>query len=236
MLLRWRTQDWTRSIIDGLRAGHIHMPDGSPTQVIAWHRDADGELLDMRVAAVELINLLRPTVAVARYITFAALALHRYPECRHRVQSGDEDYLEWFVQEVRRFYPFFPAVGGRVLEEFEWRGVRFAKDSWVLLDLYGTNHDPRIWGDPQVFGPERFRDWNRSPFNFIPQGGGDFDLGHRCAGEWITIQAVKTAVRLLASAMDYDARGRICASICRECQPSGEPFCSQECAPTPRSG
>lgn len=46
-------------------------------------------------------------------------------------------------------------------------------------------------------------EWNRSPFNFIPQGGGDFELGHRFAGEWLTIALVKAAVRLLVSDMDY---------------------------------
>lgn len=204
MLLRSRTEAWARSIIDGVRAGHVSLPEGCAAQAIALHREESGELLNADIAAVELINLLRPTVAVARYVTFAALALYQYPQSRHEVESGNEIYLEWFVQEVRRFYPFFPAVGGRALEDFEWRGMRFAKGDWVLLDLYGTNHDPRIWGDPQQFRPERFRDWDGSSFNFIPQGGGDFDLGHRCAGEWLTIQTVKTAVRLLVSAMDYD--------------------------------
>jgi fatty-acid peroxygenase len=147
---------------------------------------------------------------VARYVTFAALALHRYPEVRQRLVSdqADEDYLGWFVQEVRRFYPFFPAVGGRVREEFTWRDLHFAKGTWVLLDIYGTNHDPRIWKDPQTFRPERFRDWNASPYNFIPQGGGDFDLGHRCAGEWLTIEIVKTATRLLLSSMTYEVPGQ----------------------------
>jgi fatty-acid peroxygenase len=204
LVLRSRTESWARSIIDGVRANHFDMPEGSAAQAVALYRDMSGELLDTRLAAVELINVLRPTVAVARYVTFAALALHQYPKCRQIIQSGDKAYLEWFVQEVRRFYPFFPAVGGRVLKEFDWRGIHFAKGTWLLLDLYGTNHDARIWGDPQEFRPERFRDWNGSPFNFIPQGGGDFVHGHRCPGEWITIELVKTALRLLVSGMDYD--------------------------------
>ena len=109
-----------------------------------------------------------------------------------------------FVQEVRRFYPFFPLVGGRVMEPFEWRGHRFGRNDWVLLDLYGTNHDPRTWKDPGRFDPERFVGWDGSPFNFIPQGGGDFGRDHRCAGEWITIELIKRAVRMLTTAMRYD--------------------------------
>lgn len=204
LLLRTRNEDWAYSIIHAIRAGHTSLPGGCPAQVIAMHDGSDGKPLDSEVAAVELINLMRPTVAVARYITFAALALHDNPACRERIRAADDNYLEWFVQEVRRFYPFFPAIGGRALTEFEWRGNRFPPDTWVLLDVYGTNHDKRIWGDPEIFRPERFREWNGSPYNFIPQGGGEFDFGHRCAGEHATIALMKSAVRLLTSAMEYD--------------------------------
>jgi fatty-acid peroxygenase len=55
-----------------------------------------------------------------------------------------------------------------------------------------------------MFRPERFEHWDRSPFNFIPQRGGDYYEGHRCAGEWITIELMKTTVRLLTTEMRYD--------------------------------
>lgn len=201
---RTRTEQWMRDAIDGVRAGHIAAPEESAVRVIASHRDTDGRLLDTQTAAVDLINVLRPAVAVARYVTFAALALHDHPSCRQALVFGDDDYLGWFVQEVRRFYPFVPPVGGRVLQDFDWRGMHFAKGTWVLLDLYGTNHDVRTWEEPHAFRPERFRRWNGSASSFIPQGGGDFDRGHRCAGEQMTIQAVKTSVRLLVSAVEFD--------------------------------
>jgi fatty-acid peroxygenase len=90
------------------------------------------------------------------------------------------------------------------MEEFTWRGQRFPRGSWLLLDIYATNHDTRIWGDPEVFRPERFRDWDGSPFDFVPQGGGDHAAAHRCAGEWITIRLTERAVRLLTGAMTYE--------------------------------
>jgi hypothetical protein len=89
------------------------MPEGeSPAAAIARHRDADGRPLDESVAAIELLNLLRPMVATARFVAFAALALHRYPETRDPVRAGDAEHATAFVHEVRRFYPFFPAIGG----------------------------------------------------------------------------------------------------------------------------
>lgn len=74
---------------------------------------------------MEVINLLRPTVAISVFITLAAHALHRHPECRQKLQAGEAGYADFFVQEVRRFYPFFPAVMARARRDFEWRGYRF---------------------------------------------------------------------------------------------------------------
>jgi fatty-acid peroxygenase len=204
LLLRARAERWVRSIVQDVRDGKRDSPEGSALHAVCFFRGPDGEALDTKVAAVELINVLRPTVAVAWYVTFAALALHRYPDCKRTLENGDEGDLERFVQEVRRFYPMFPAVGGRVRKPFDWRGHHFTEGTWVILDLYGTNHDPRIWTDPGEFRPGRFRDWNGSPFNFIPQGAGGFENGHRCPGERITIELLKSAVRLLAAEVHYD--------------------------------
>ena len=204
ILLRRRTERWARRAIEQVRAGTLGVPEESAAHVLAWHRGLEGQLLGAEVAAVELLNVLRPTVAVARFITFAALALHEHPEHRQQLQGAGEDDLERFVQEVRRFYPFFPLVGGRAREAFDWNGYHFARGTWVLLDLYGTDHDERTWEEPQAFQPERFKGWDGSAFNFIPQGGGDPFAGHRCAGEWITIGLMKVAVRLLTTSMQYD--------------------------------
>jgi fatty-acid peroxygenase len=205
MGLRARTERWARQIIERARTGELAAPLDSPVHVLASHRELDGQLMDPRHAAVELLNLLRPTVAVERYITFAAHALVRHPECRDALEADDdEEYLEWFAQEVRRDYPFFPLVGGRALAAFEWRGHQFREGDWVLLDLYGTNHDPRSWSDPDEFRPERFAMQRGSAFNFIPQGGGNHLANHRCAGEVVTVELMKSAIRLLTRTVTYD--------------------------------
>lgn len=201
---RRRAERWARQAVEAVRSGACQVAEDSAVSTIATHRDADGSPLSAEVAAVELLNLLRPTVAVAWYMTFSALALHEHPALREPLRRADDAELERFVQEVRRFYPFFPAVGGRVREPFTWRDRRFAIGDWVLLDLYGTNHDARTWEQPHTFRPERFTDWNGSPFNFIPQGGGDFATDHRCPGERLTIELTKQAVRVLVRDIDYE--------------------------------
>lgn len=203
LLLRERCERWARSIIKRVRAGRLHVAEDSPLAVFANHRDDTGKLLPSKIAAVEMINILRPTVAVARYIVFAAHALENHPQSRRFVESGDDQQLEWFVQEVRRHYPFFPFIGGIATTTFSWNEYTFEEGDWVILDVYGTNHDRRIWEHPDAFDPERFRAWNESPYNFIPQGGGDHFAGHRCAGEWITIALLKQAAATLSNAMSY---------------------------------
>ncbi|MFZ0390163.1 MAG: cytochrome P450 [Calditrichia bacterium] len=200
---RSRTEDWAQNLIRRIRSGELEAEEGSPLNLISFHQDSNGKVMDIKEAAVELLNVLRPTVAVARFITFAALALHRHPECRGKLRAGEDNYLENFVQEVRRYYPYFPLIGGRVREEFNWREHFFKKGDWVILDLYGTNHDPRIWEKPEEFRPERFAAWQENAYNFIPQGAGDFHNDHRCPGEWITIELMKTAVKMLTQSMEY---------------------------------
>src|SRR3982751_6514159 len=60
-LLRRRTERWLRAIVAGVRMGTIAVPESCPVHVIALHVDHNGRLLDGEHAAVEIINLLRPT-------------------------------------------------------------------------------------------------------------------------------------------------------------------------------
>ncbi len=119
LLLRRRTERWARRQVRAFRCGQLTAPDKSPLAAISTHRDRNGDLLDMRTAGVELINCIRPAVATDRYMTFAAHALHTHPAVRAALGDGaDEAALERFANEVRRFYPFIPLMGGRVLEPF----------------------------------------------------------------------------------------------------------------------
>lgn len=199
---RARTERWMRRVVRRIRDGKLQVPAASAAYLISTFQDHNGHLLDEKSAAVELINILRPTVANARYMVFAAMALHTHPDWRAKLHNSEDD-LDLFVDEVRRYYPFIPLIGGRVLTEFRWRNHTFRKKDWVLFDLYGTNHDPRIWADPQVFRPDRFRERKVGPYDLVSHGAGDRRVTHRCPGEWITVELMKTIVRLMVREMNY---------------------------------
>jgi fatty-acid peroxygenase len=195
---------WAAGIIDDVRAGRIKPPAGSALDVVANHRDQAGQLLEPKVAGVELQNVLRPTVAVSVFVVYAAKMLHEHPECRALLAQGGDEYAELFVMEVRRHCPFFPAVAARVRHDFEWRGYHFPKDTRVIFGLHATNHDPKLWDAPEEFRPERFRGWEFDPLSFVPQGGGDREVGHRCPGDRFSAEITKAAVKFLTEDIRYD--------------------------------
>jgi fatty-acid peroxygenase len=201
--MRSRTERWARKIVRGIRSGAIPVEQDSAAYIISTYRDQSGRLLDVKSAAVELINLLRPTVANARFIVFAAVALHNHPEWKERL-AQDDTFLAAFVDEVRRYYPFIPLIGGRILVPFEWRGHHFRKHEWLLFDVYGSNHDARTWGDPEVLRPERFLEQTFGPYDLVSHGAGDRRVTHRCPGEWITVEQMKAIVGVLVREMSYE--------------------------------
>jgi fatty-acid peroxygenase len=194
---RGRREAWLARLVEEVRSGAATVPAGSVVDVVAGHRDAGGERLDPRTAAVEVLNVIRPTVAISWFLAFSGHALARWPQYRDRLASGDPAFAEAWADEVRRFYPFAPFIGGRAPREVEWDGERVPEHSMVLLDLYGQNHDPDLWDDPYAFRPEQFLGREVGAFELVPQGGGDPRTGHRCPGERVTVAVLSAlAIRL----------------------------------------
>jgi fatty-acid peroxygenase len=206
--VRQRREAWLAGIVEEVRSGRRAVPPGSVLDVVSSHRDSEGELLDPRVAAVEVLNVVRPTVAVCWFVAFAAHALHCWPEHRGRLRTGDRAFATAFAHEVRRYYPFAPFIGGRAPREVEWDGERVPAGSMVLLDLFGQNHDPDLFPEPYAFRPGRFlaedgdgdaaqvRQIGR--WELVPQGAGDPRTGHRCPGEDVTVALLSSLTVRLA--------------------------------------
>jgi fatty-acid peroxygenase len=197
-LARWRLDRWAVRLVHQTRRGQIHPSPGTALHVASTARGRDGRLLPARVAAVALLNVVRPTVAVAWFVAFAGLALHEHPEWRRRIADGDQDALNAFVHEVRRHYPFVPVLAARAREPQDVFGVRVPRGGLVVLDVHGTDHDPAHWEDPDRFDPNRFLSGTIEPDSLVPQGGGDVRTGHHCPGEDATLTMLAVAVRALA--------------------------------------
>ncbi|TWT02496.1 cytochrome P450 [Planomicrobium sp. CPCC 101079] len=200
---RQSQEKWLEGIIKDIRSGIYNPPSYTAAYIVAHHKGTDGKYLPLHTAAVELNNAYRPMQATAYLIAFGALALHEYPETRAKLQAGQNNYSRMFAQEVRRFYPFTPAMGAKVKRDFVWHGYHFKKNMMVILDIFGTNRHPDSWTNADEFIPERFHDWKGSPFAFVQQGGGDHYMGHRCAGEWMTVMIMQAFFKYLTENISY---------------------------------
>lgn len=199
---RTRLEEWATNTVLEARARLSTTRPSSPLDDVARHREMEGALLEPRIAGVELLNVIRPTVAVAWYVTFAAHALQLWPENRDRLRVGDQVFSRAFANEVRRFYPFAPFIGGRAVSDLTWLDEPIPSGSLVLLDLYGQNHDAALWDEPYRFRPERFLSRPAGHNELVPQGGGDPRASHRCPGEDLTVSLLTELSTRLAR-LDY---------------------------------
>jgi fatty-acid peroxygenase len=195
VVARWKVERWARRLVREVRAGRRSAPTGSMLAAVATGAGAG---LSVEVAAVELINVLRPTVAVAWFGCFAAMRLVVDAEARPPMSGpGAAEARAHFGEEVRRTTPFAPALVGRVRRPLDWSGHRIDAGDLLVLDVPGTHHVS--WPDPDTFRPSRFAERTPGPFEHLPQGGGDPRHGHRCPGELVTMTLLDRTVEQLAS-------------------------------------
>jgi fatty-acid peroxygenase len=202
-LARSRQERHLGRVVEEARSGRRPPPPGTVLEAACGLRDRDGEPLDPRLVAVELLNIVRPTVATTWFVTFAAHALCRHPSLRDGLASQDPVLVRSFAQELRRFYPFAPLLAGTAVSESRWADLVARPGDLVVLDIYGQNHDPALWEDPYRFDPSRFHDKEPDPYTFVPQGGGRPESGHRCPGEPSVVLLLEVLLPRLAR-LRYD--------------------------------
>lgn len=205
---RWWSDRHAERLIEAVRHGSLHAAEGTALAEWAHHRDEHGELLSAKVAGVELQNSMRPMIAVARFVAFAAKELHDRPEWRDRIAAETAErgalvggpLAVMFAQEVRRTAPFVPMLPGWAIADIELDGERVEAGGRVVLDIQGTNTDDRFWAHPDRFDPERFRDAEdyEALAAFIPHGGADVATGHRCPGEKLAIAGLSAAIAVMS--------------------------------------
>ncbi|QQD75023.1 cytochrome P450 [Curtobacterium sp. YC1] len=213
-----------KRLIEAVRGGRLTPAPDTALHEWAWHRDLDGALLSPRLAGIELQNSIRPAIAVARFVAFAAKELHDRPEWRSRIaaetaavagapgnapsedgQSVDGPPVDGplavaFAQEIRRTAPFVPMLPAWATTDVELDGEHLRAGGRVVLDITGTDTDDRSWDRAADFDPTRFLgvDDFEAITTFVPHGGADVATGHRCPGEKVAIAALAAGVAVLS--------------------------------------
>lgn len=92
-------------------------------------------------------------------------------------------YTNAVIMEIQRYASIAPlAISHRCMKSTTLLGYHIPQDTVVIPNLWNLSRDPKLWGDPENFRPERFLDKDgkiAKPDYFVP-----FSLGPRvCLGE-----------------------------------------------------
>jgi len=69
----------------------------------------------------------------------------------------DFEYLDWIIHESMRLYPAAPTLSGRKINKETIIGDwKITENTIIQIDLVTMLHSDKIWGDPEVFRPERW--------------------------------------------------------------------------------
>ena len=110
-----------------------------------------------------------------------------------RMLAEDPSLAPQAVEEVLRFDPITPFTARMTLEDVEYRGVTFPKDTIVIAAAVTANRDPEAYADPEAFDIMAERDRSK-PLTF---GAGP----HFCLGANLARAELQEAFALLAPRM-----------------------------------
>ena len=93
-------------------------------------------------------------------------------------------FVEATILETLRIADINPySVTHAACEDVDMKGLVIPKGSIIVPNIHSVHHDPALWGDPEVFRPERFLDEKGvvvKPENLIPFFLGQFVVGDIC--------------------------------------------------------
>lgn len=114
-------------------------------------------------------------------------------------------YTKLLVDEILRIYPPAWVIGRRPIEDDVVGGHTIEAGTNILMPVYHIHHNKEIWGDPNVFRPERFskeemKDKHR--YAYFPFGGGP----RLCIGNNFALMEMQLVIAMLAQHYKFDLR------------------------------
>ena len=106
-------------------------------------------------------------------------------------------YLTQCIKESLRSHPPVPRIGRMLTKPVTLPDGRVIPgNTYISLSIYGCQHDPNVWPDPDQYNPERFNIENsaqRRTQSFVP-----FSAGPRnCIGQNFAMNEMKTVVAII---------------------------------------
>lgn len=177
--------------------------------LIAATDPATGQgLSDDEICAELIVFLVAGHDTTATTLAYALWSLGRYRQLQQRVFAevtalGDRDltpedvprltYTVAVAQEALRLCPPGAAIGREAMQDIAVDGYRIARGTTLIAGIYAVHRDPRLWGNPLTFDPDRFGTANsarRDRWQYLPFGAGP----RSCIGDHFAMLEVTLAL------------------------------------------
>jgi cytochrome P450 len=190
MAAKHKADAYIYQLIDSRRAENRDVGDMLSTMLEA--RDEDGNPMSTREIHDALVTLIAAgNETTTNSLNWTLHLLTEHPTVCEKVVSelqtvlGGRDpkvsdlpnltYLDWVVQESMRIYPSAWTQGRRAVKAFDLDGYHFPEGTLLMFSQWVLHRLPDIWGDPDVFRPERWdpaRGEKVPQWAYFPFGGG----------------------------------------------------------------
>src|SRR4051794_3900144 len=127
-------------------------------------------------------------------LTWLLDRLARHPEVAERFSPATDPAHGAFINETLRLRPAVHSVVRPLKAPLTVAGHELPPGAVVALPIPLVHRDPRVFGDPDTFRPERFAD-GVHPDAFVPFGGG----ARRCLGQALAQLQATTLVPAILS-------------------------------------
>ena len=176
---------------DLLRARQGDPKDDLISELIAAEEEGDRLTEDECVHLVSAV-LVGGVDTTQSQLAHGMLLFAQNPD-QWRMLAEDPSLAPQAVEEVLRLDPITPFTARITLEDVEYRGVTFPKDTIVIASAVTANRDPEAWDDPETFDITADRDRSK-PLTF---GAGP----HFCLGANLARAELQEAFAFLAPRM-----------------------------------
>lgn len=191
---------------------------GDLLDLLLQARDEGGDMTDSQLRdelVTMLVGAVDPTTGALTWILYL---LDQHPEVDRRLRAevaevldgrrptagdlGRLPYTTMVISEGLRLYPPGWLIPRAVPEHVNVGDWFVPAGSILFLSPFVTHRDPRIWGRPWAFDPERFspeRAVGRPCFAFTPFGGGP----RQCLGKHFALMEMKFALAMAVQKLRF---------------------------------
>jgi cytochrome P450 len=198
-------------LIGRLIAERRHSPDLSERDdvlslLISAHDEEGRTFSDVELRDQLMTLLVAGHETTATGLVWALERLSRTPRVRNRLvasilDGGDDGYLGAVVQETLRVRPPIVNAPRTVTTPVEVGGHRLDAGTAVAAMFALTHRRADLWGDPEVFRPERFLEGKPPAYSFVPFGGGI----RRCIGASLATLEMSVVLRTVMRSFALEA-------------------------------